>query len=147
MVKPRRLHRWLVAGALALLVGRPGLPAGAADAPATENAAGRDPFWPVNYQPDPKSAGSGASDADEVLQIRSLSLEEQSYIRGRLRVGGIMQQGRQRVAIINRQVVREGDILTLQRDHRTYRFIVRSLEEKNIILEPAEAEEPSETEE
>jgi len=109
----------------------------------------RDPFWPVGHVASARArAGGGESDdaSRSLLDISRLSPEEQEIIRAHMNVGGIMERGRERVAIINSEVVREGDTMAIDVRGQTYRFLIRSLQPHNIALEPVVADENKEPE-
>jgi hypothetical protein len=114
---------------------RPGN-AAEAGAPGAEHV--RDPFWPVGYRP--ASEAPQEEPETSVLDLSRLSPEEQAIIKSHLKVGGILQQGNERIAIINTDVVKEGDTVALRVSGQTYRFLIRSLEPRNIVLEPIKTE-------
>lgn len=115
-----------------------------ADLPAPESL--RDPFWPVGYAP-AGTAGPRAEKKEGLLDLSRLSPEEQAIIKSHLRVGGILEQRGRRVAIINSDVVKEGDVMKLNVSGATYRFLIRSLQPQNIVLEPIQEEEKPEPQE
>jgi len=127
--------RWaLVAGSALVL---------AAPAPGRADAA-RDPFWPVGYVPEGhQEEAEQPKEGQELLDLSRLSAEEQAIIKSHLRVGGILEQGRNRVAIINSDIVSQGDVMKLRVRGGVYRFLIRSLDPENIVLEPIR-EKPSE---
>lgn len=103
-------------------------------------ARSRDPFWPVGFVPKKKtaaveSASSGLGEADAALDLEGLSPEERALIRERMKVGGILQQGTGILAMINNQLVRQGEKVTLESDRRSYDFRVKKLTPERIVLE------------
>jgi len=103
----------------------------------------RDPFWPVGYTPPvhvqaaPTAAGS-AEAVDETrghVDFSGLTREEQAVIKSQMIVGGILQQGDTCLAIINQQLVKEGEELSLEAAQKTYRFGVKKLTPEKILLE------------
>ena len=102
----------------------------------------RDPFWPVGYAPDPEVLAEDRSDAEDEIDetgghvdFSGLSKAEQQIIKSRMVVGGILQQGNVCLAIINNQLLKQGDGLSLQSDSKVYEFIVRKLTPEKILLE------------
>lgn len=108
----------------------------------------RDPFWPVGYTPSvagsQASAVDGAvetsgaepdSNAQEGLDTSGLSEEEQAVIKSHVRVGGILVQRGECIAIINGQLVLQGDDLSVLTGKKLYRFMIRSLTPDRIVLE------------
>ncbi len=115
-----------------------------------EAGTSRDPFWPVGYEPSRAPAPSQEAAPQALLDLSRLSPAEQAIIKSHLRVGGILEQGRDRVAIINSDVVREGEKINILVHGQTYRFQILSLEPQNIVLEPVKTEkleQPQEEEE
>ena len=113
-----------------------------AAADRTEATAYRDPFWPVGYeQKAVAKKTSGEEPKQALFDLSRLSPEEQAIIKSHTRVGGILEQGGRRVAIINSDVVREGETLSIRVQGQTYRFLIQSLQPRNIVLEPLELEE------
>ena len=108
----------------------------------------RDPFWPVGYTGAAK-APSAAEEKEKVsLDLSRLSAEQQAIIKSHMRVGGILQRGSQRIAIINSDVVREGDDMRINVDGQSYTFHIKSLQPHNIVLEPKQKRpQPEETHE
>lgn len=104
----------------------------------------RDPFWPVGYVPKKKapqdSASAALSKADSALDLEGLSPEERELIRERMKVGGILQQRTGILAMINNQLVKQGEKVTLESGRRAYDFRVKKLTPERIVLESLQAE-------
>lgn len=107
----------------------------------------RDPFWPVGYEPpvpsEAPSAESAAPSETETVDTQpvdfaGLSPEDQLAIKKRMTVGGILQQNQTMIAIINNQLIREGETLELEDGVRTYKFRVKKLTMDRIRLETVE---------
>lgn len=109
---------------------------------------GRDPFWPVGYEPPPPERGTGlqgggaqaaaAGDGREdqsALDLAGLSPEEQRVIRERLRLGGVLQQAGEIWAILNNQLVKQGETVTIDSGRKHYLFLVKKLTPDRIVLE------------
>lgn len=115
------------------------------DAGEEQSKSTRDPFWPVGYTPSQPgsgaasqtSVGQGTADADSQseLDMSGLSLEEQAIIKSHVRVGGILVQRNECLAIINSQLVRQGDDLSVLTSLKVYTFMIRSLTPDSIVLE------------
>ena len=99
----------------------------------------RDPFWPVGYVPKPAAAEAEVEDDfDELgghVDFSGLSKEERAVIKSKMVVGGILQQGNICLAIINNQLLKQGDGLSLKSGSKTYEFTVRRLTTEKILLE------------
>ena len=111
---------------------------------AEGSAVDRDPFWPVGYEPSGRSnssSGGAEPQGQPLLDLSRLSPEEQAIIKSNMRVGGILEQGASRVAYINNDVVREGDKVSMHVRGQEYRFLIRSLQPQNIVLEPVRIEQ------
>lgn len=105
---------------------------------------GRDPFWPVGYVPASSSAQSAKSgngvagqsqEEQSALDLGGLSAEEQRVIRERMRLGGVIQQAGEIWAILNNQLVREGEAVTIDTGRMKYLFLVKRLTPDRIVLE------------
>ena len=100
----------------------------------------RDPFWPVGYVPEPQEVAEDPSE-DEIdetgghVDFSGLSKAEQQVIKSKMVVGGILQQGNVCLAIINNQLLKQGDGLSLQSDSKLYEFTVKRLTPEKILLE------------
>ena len=102
----------------------------------------RDPFWPIEYVPvvveDERAdlpAQEGEGDPQGHVDYSRLSPEEQAVIKSQMAVGGILQQGDICLAIINKQLVKQGETLTFSGAEKTYDFVVRDLTPDKIVLE------------
>lgn len=106
---------------------------------------GRDPFWPVGYMPPAKQDGDTAAgksatahqdQSDQsALDLSGLSEEEQRVIRERMRLGGVLQQAGEIWAIINNQLVKQGETITVDTSRKNYLFLVKHLTPDRIVLE------------
>ena len=124
------------------------------DAPARdpkdlqENGTTRDPFWPVGYSPavevaEAPSSAAAEEPVDETgghVDFSGLSKEEQAVIKSKMVVGGILTQGTTCLAIINQQLVKEGEELSLTEGEKTYQFGVKKLTPEKILLESMQDE-------
>ena len=104
----------------------------------------RDPFWPVGYRPlidVPLLAPAGPVPVTEEehggpVDFSGLTREEQAIVKAQMVVGGILQQhGGVCIAIINQQLVKEGEGLALTSANKTYHFRVKKLTPERIVLE------------
>ena len=131
-------------GGVSPSAGNLGSPSG--EAGEKQHEALRDPFWPVGYTPSTAASPAGGfvgqetlGDTDpeshEELDLTGLSDEEQAIIRAHVKVGGILVQKNECIAIINSQLVRQGDDLTVLTDRRLYKFMIRSLTPDRIVLD------------
>jgi hypothetical protein len=117
-------------------------------APLPAAASDRDPFWPVGYEASSPSSSSGAAKEEQpLLDLSRLSPEEQAVIKSNMKVGGILEQGASRVAYINNDVVREGDKVSINVHGQSYKFLIRSLQPQNIVLEPVRIEQDEQPQE
>lgn len=119
-----------------------------ATGPGQAKEEARDPFWPVGYEP-PKPSVSQQQETettvaegtpleevdDQPVDFSGLSPEEQQAIKERMNVGGILRQNQTMIAIINNQLLKEGETLRLDNGKRTYRFRVKQLTMERIKLE------------
>lgn len=105
----------------------------------------RDPFWPVGHVPSaPRGGGgaaaaadgsSGGSEGQGALDLAGLSPEEQQVIKQRMRVGGVLQQAGQIWAILNNQLVEQGETVKIDSGRKVYVFLVKELTSERIVLE------------
>lgn len=106
----------------------------------------RDPFWPVGYEPSKSEDFLGVTDPERVddetgpashdeLDMTGLSDEEQAIIKSRVKVGGILVQKNECIAIINSQLVRQGDDLSVLTEMKHYKFMIRKLTPDRIVLD------------
>jgi hypothetical protein len=79
--------------------------------------------------------GVANEDSHDELDMSGLSLEEQAIIRSHVRVDGILLQKNECIAIINSQIVRQGDDLSVLTGKKLYKFLIRSLTPDSIVLE------------
>jgi hypothetical protein len=107
-----------------------------------EDVKVRDPFWPVGYVPPVVKVQRQSSTSGELVDetkghvdFSGLTKEEQAVIKSRMVVGGILKQGSTCLAIINQQLVNEGEELSLKSEDKTYRFGVKKLTPDKILLE------------
>ena len=108
-----------------------------------EGKVPRDPFWPVGYVPAPKEEAAeeveSVADQGEVdlgpVDYSGLTAEEQAVIKSQLNVGGILKQNEVCMAIINNQLLKQGETLELTSGSRHYSFSVKSLTPDRILLE------------
>jgi len=102
----------------------------------------RDPFWPVGYVPRAKRelADKAEEEKEKETPTQVADVENTEQIRSQLLVGGFIRSGAELCVIINDQVVRPGDIVDIKSKGIKHRFIVRSLSEEEIVLEPERRE-------
>ncbi len=108
-----------------------------------ETSTLRDPFWPVGYEPVPEEEAveEDESEADEgevdlgPVDFSGLTAEEQAIIKSQLNVGGILKQNETCMAIINNQLLKQGETLELTAGGRSYSFNVKALTPDRILLE------------
>jgi len=103
----------------------------------------RDPFWPVGYWPEEAEIAvveDGTIVEPEVkddapVDFSGLSPAEQALIKDRMRIGGILSQPSGCIAIINDQLLKEGDTLQIEADKRTFEFLLKTLTTERVLLE------------
>ena len=104
----------------------------------------RDPFWPVSFsqvsyrdgsQPAISEIAVEDAGGHDELDMSGLAEEEQAIIKSRVRVGGILVQKDECIAIINSQLVKQGDDLSVLTSKRMYQFKIRNLTPDRIVLE------------
>jgi hypothetical protein len=109
----------------------------------------RDPFWPIGYVP--QSTVQTNSVAPVVTntvvamptRIEELTPERMKALKSRINVGGIMKQGAKHYVLVNNQMVTVGDTIQIPFEGTAYRFIVRSLNDQDVTLEPLETQASS----
>ncbi len=120
-----------------------------ASAVAEDEAAWRDPFWPVNYvRPAPSGPAAATSSVPVVagpvenpaatpVAPPRLSAEERiQRARALLRVGGGVRRGPKCYATINGMLVEAGDTIPVPVDGELVVFVVRSIDLRRIKIEP-----------
>ena len=125
-------HRWLCWVAL-LLLGT--CIASAADTATTNTpAAGitdetlRDPFLPLD-------AGIKADAVDTPTTDPKLADTPAIDPRALLRVQGFVRKGDRVYAVINGRMASKGDIISIQTGDTTYRFLVRDITNRNVLVD------------
>ena len=115
----------------------------------------RDPFWPVGYRPHAVVAVVSNVVAKPVetkpieikpveepkpdpLVIMQMAAALQAKIKTQLRVGAFMKSGDHELALVNGQIVAEGDKLSVSVDGQTYRFKIKAISASSVNLEPVE---------
>ena len=74
------------------------------------------------------------------LQILGVSVEEQMILSDFLEIRGLMRQSQDYVVIINTQLVRKGEVLSLDVKEKSFRVEVQSIDEMRVILKASEEE-------
>ncbi len=153
-----RIHRSMHAGACGLFVALAWIGAGAwalsidapPDAVSPESpvapAVFRDPFWPVGYTPAPEPVAQPVVATQDkepprpVLpkRFQDLPPTKQAQVKSRIRVGGILKQGNAYHALINNQMVAQGDRIAVPYEGVSFFFVVKTLNENNVLIEPVE---------
>ncbi len=124
----------------------PGLPAAAAVLsaapspvpiviPAGLSPANRDPFWPVGYRPKSR---------EEIERERRLATASQKPVspprweeaQALMRIGGSMRTPRGFTALINGELVKAGDIVSLRFKEKLYRWKIDSVALSGVSLSP-----------
>ena len=88
----------------------------------------------------PRVVGSdpspGAPRAQPPSSVRSS--DESRTAQSTLKINGVLKRGDSRLALINNNIYREGDVITVTENGREYRFLVKSIgdEKDQVILEP-----------
>lgn len=99
----------------------------------------RDPFWPVGFVPptvkEAASPGAQESEGSGPVDFHGLTPEEQALIKSRMSVGGILKQNSGCIAIINNQLLKEGDPLRIRAGNRDYEFLITALTTERVLLE------------
>lgn len=62
----------------------------------------------------------------------------QAKIKTQLKVGAFMKSGGRELALVNGQIVAEGDKLSVSVDGQSYRFKVKAISASSVNLEPVE---------
>lgn len=136
-MKRRGAYGWMAAGLLvwagaALRAQEP-----EAAAPAADEAAFRDPFAPIGYQPTGARPATNAEAPSGTLQIANMSPEQQARLRSKLQVSGIMRAGQDFVALVNDSLIGAGDVLEVDFEGQRLRLVVQAIDKETIKLEPA----------
>ena len=95
----------------------------------------RDPFWPIGYTPQAEAAEEEEmeEEPEEIVDTAALKFDEAVK---QLNVRGIMQLGGEYTAMVNDQVVRKGDLVSLVIGGHRYRWRVRSIAQRGVRFEP-----------
>ena len=116
----------------------------AAGAPAS-SSVDRDPFWPIGYAPQaiveaPRAAPAAVTNVAPAVTtpIEDLTPEKMKALKSKINVGGIMKQGTRYYVLVNNQMVTVGDTIQIPFEGNVYRFIVRTLNDQDVTLEPLE---------
>ena len=103
----------------------------------------RDPFWPVGYMPEVKKevvvqTNDAPVDIKPVLPISAADLpkEKLAQLKAKIRIGGFLKQGDDYVALVNDQLVKQGDKIIVEFEGAKFKFIIRAVTEKNVSMEP-----------
>ncbi len=153
---PRKGFAWrLLVAALALLplalnAEEEPLPGQAESVEPQPAEALRDPFWPIGYtpaktataQPD-KKATVEEKPSNLQIKMEDLTPEKLSRLSAQIVVGGILKQGARQFVLVNNRMVTLGDVIEVSFEGSSYRFIVRSLTEQNVTLEPETKDAPN----
>ena len=83
---------------------------------------GRNPFWPIGWKPSPKSPNASAEPAGPEVQASAFV------------VSSIVMDPRARFAIINGEVMNEGQVFGLQMGSSTYQITVKAIQDGQVIL-------------
>lgn len=105
-------------------------PSPLAAAPDNSFELRRDPFWPVGWVP----PDFGLSEDDSVLKIQPTSRWKQALRL--LKVTGITEGPDKFIAVLKGiGVVEEGDVLAVNYQGLTYKWVVRAINRKGIVPE------------
>ncbi|MFH0878762.1 MAG: hypothetical protein V2A34_03530 [Lentisphaerota bacterium] len=99
----------------------------------------KDPFWPADYSPQSTQVVSHAVKTAATTNKIAVTLnaeQQKDAIMKRISVKGIMTHGTNLFAIVNDQMVRQGEIMDVKVDGTVYRYMIKSLTKDNIVLEP-----------
>lgn len=124
-------------------------------APVATAEDARDPFWPVGYHrpvavvapvvpPPPVVIPPVAikppveEPKPDPLVIMQMAAALQAKIKTQLKVGAFMKSGGRELALVNGQIVAEGDKLSVSVDGQSYRFKVKAISASSVNLEPVE---------
>jgi hypothetical protein len=69
------------------------------------------------------------------VDFSGLSPEERELIKSQMRVGGILSQPSGCIAIINDQLLKEGDTLQIEAGGRNFEFVLKTLTTERVLLE------------
>jgi len=110
-------------------------PAAVAAAPAAGEGL-RNPFWPLGYTPGSAKAvapplTAAAAHPNEPPAVNGLALA-----RSEIHVQGYVRQGAQTLVMINGHLTGVGDNIRIQSQGRTWRFVVRRIQERDVTIEP-----------
>lgn len=103
--------------------------------PAGLEPANRDPFWPVGYRPKSR---------EEIERERRLATASQKPVspprweeaQALMRIGGSMRTPRGFTALINGELVKAGDIVSLRFKEKLYRWKIDSVALSGVSLSP-----------
>jgi len=116
----------------------------------TDQPPRRNPFWPVGYlPPSPKAQEKPKEESPSKLDLglpEGLFTEaEKAHFQQRLTPSGIMAQGQKKFAIIQGDLLGEGDITRVKLADATYKFRLKKIESKSVLLryEAERAKAPS----
>lgn len=124
-------------------------------APVATAEDARDPFWPVGYHPHAvvivpsnvpppppeipqKKITPPEEPKPDPLVIMQMAAALQAKIKTQLKVGAFMKSGGRELALVNGQIVAEGDKLSVSVDGQSYRFKVKAISASSVNLEPVE---------
>jgi len=97
----------------------------------------RDPFWPIGYIPGAKKAPTNRAVKSTRPVVSPPRWKEAAR---HLQIKGVMKAGRDRfVAMINDQVVREGDKVSIVFGDKRYFWEVRSISSADVKFRPLKA--------
>ncbi len=100
----------------------------------------RDPFWPIGFSPESTNKESNTTDEKKQKKVEDPVWKEAIHL---LDVKGVMNSGGNKyVAMINNQVVREGDEVSVQMGSLLYRWKVHSISKTGARFEPIDAKRP-----
>ena len=102
----------------------------------------RDPFWPIGYTPEESTSTQQVASATSTIDTNKVKApvvdtsQHRELLKKKIAVQGILKQGDQLAAIINNRSVTQGEIVSVQVEGVTYRYVVRTLTQDNVVLEP-----------
>ena len=91
----------------------------------------RDPFWPLDYTPGQTNAAAQAP----ALSNQVAAVDAEALARSLIQVQGFVRGGAQSYVMINGRMTGVGDIINIQTQGATWRFVLRRIEGRKVTIE------------
>jgi len=96
----------------------------------------RDPFWPVGFTPGPTNTAAILSAAtNDAHRAHVPAVDAQALARSLIQVQGFVRRGAQSYVLINGRMTGVGDIIHIQTQGATWRFVVRRIADRDVTIE------------